>query len=175
MRRSLDSTGESVASQLWGFAKEWLAADAYYSDARGVKRPFILRTLYLCGVLAVILAIIFAFAAPLNVGEYYINGRALTGREFLAQGGWFILPALGIIGWRVAADLRWGRPRVRVVLLGVWALGLLAWRPDMPDAVASLTEYFLVGVVIAWYLFRKASSRAYFGAAVPRPDDASAV
>ena len=162
-------------SKLWGFAKESLAADAYYYDARGVKRPFILRTLYLCGALAVVLSIIFAFAAPLNLGEYSINGRSLTGRQFLAQGGWFFLPAMGIVGWRVAADLRWGRPRARLVLLGVWALGLFAWRPTMPDAGASLAEYFLIGVVIAWYLFRKASSRTYFGPAIPRSDDASAV
>jgi hypothetical protein len=175
MRRSLDSTGESVESRPWGFAKKWFASDAYYCDARGVKRPFILRTLYLIGVLSVVLSIVFAFAAPLNLGEYSINGRSLTGREFLAQGGWFFLPALGIIGWRVAVDLRWGRPRVRLVLLGVWALGLLAWRPSMPDAGANLAEYLIIGVIIAWYLFRKATSRAYFGTPVPRSDDASAV
>jgi hypothetical protein len=118
--------------------------------------------IYFASLIAVLLAGVFSIAAPLNQGEYYINNRSLTGREFLAHGGALILLAMAIIGSLLASDLHWGRPRARSLLFGLWAAGLLAWRSSMPDAGANLAQYLLVGLAVWWYLFRKASSRTYF-------------
>ena len=144
------------------FARDWISYDAYRFDARGVGRPYLLRAIYFASLIAVFMAGIFSIAAPLNLGEYHINNRPLSGREFLANGGWLILPAMAIIGSLLARDLHFGRPRARLVLLGLWAAGLLAWRSTMPDAAATLAQYLLIGLVAWWYLFRKSTSRAYF-------------
>ncbi len=81
--------------------------DAYFSDARGVRRPFLLRGLHFAGLIAMLVAVIFSIAAPQYRGEYYINDRTLTGHEFLAAGGVPILLAICSVwgsGWLLRGD-----------------------------------------------------------------------
>jgi len=129
---------------------------------RGVTRPYFLRQLYWLSLALGGLSALFLVLAPLNVGDYYIGDQHLTGREFLGQGGWLTLLGLCFFSAWIVRDLHFGLPRLRFVLLGLWALGLTAWRPSVPNAEIMLAEYLAIGTLLAWYLFGKEAPRRYF-------------
>lgn len=101
--------------------------------------------------------------APLNLGTYIVNEHEMSGWEFVRRGGMLLLLAIILVSTLIARDLHVGRARVRVILLSLWAAGLLAFRPSLPDATLVLAEYLGLGALAYWYLYRKESSRAYFG------------
>lgn len=153
----------SAIGRAWAFIGGWQTRRGLYYDERDVRRPWLLRNLYLFSVLVVPVCLVGLIAAAFNNGSFQINGTAMTGHEFLMRGGlsWFLGFAVG--GATIARALRPPATSARKLLMGIFG-GLFVFaiasgaRPDASQVFFAVIEVAL----FAWYLYLKPSSKSYF-------------
>jgi hypothetical protein len=151
-------------TQVRQFYEEWLSYDALRYDTGGVRRPYLLRIWYTCALLGTVMFPAFLIFAPLNLGEYTINDREMSGREFVQEGGLMYLLLFFLVSVVVARGLHFKRTWIRPLLaLGFNLLLLLALvlNSSLVDA-SSVVNAFLIDAALLWYLYRKDSVVQYF-------------
>lgn len=117
------------------------------------------------------ICLLFLVLAPFNLASYSISGQAVSGREFLVDGGGY---AFGLIGGWVAAiavglwrERAWTRP----LMLAYWPVSgaltvALEWHEaDFVTTIVSMLLFTGVAfATAAWYLYDKENVVAYFAA-----------
>jgi len=132
--------------------------------------PGLMRTGTVVSALFVVMWLCFIPLAALNVGDYSIDERVVTGRYFLAHIYPVLLPFLAlcaVLAYGYWTERVWARPLPVIFWLAVD--GVLFWQIVMGevvggDAIEIIIWAILYVVVALWYCFYKSSVAAYYRA-----------
>lgn len=152
-------------SELWSFT---LSAFRPYDQA-GRRMPWLLKIVRIMGVFWPAGAVVMLLCAPFNIGSYSLNGRAVSGPEFLSHGGGAAIVAsavfFGGVGLGIWRRRAWTRHALIAGLAGAFAISfvlqLARLGPEWPQSLASGGA---VGLLAVWYLYLKAGTRTYYAA-----------
>jgi hypothetical protein len=121
-------------------------------------------------VLAILLAPI-----GFNFLNYQVNGQAVQGLEFVRAVGVRLMVGAAIstfVANALWSEKRWGREAIMVasVLLTLWFFLESMWAGgSLATAIESMVDPFLLVVFYGWYLYRKATVKAYYRAITAQP------
>lgn len=136
-------------------------------DRTGRPLPLGLTTILGLGALWTPLTLLFTVLAPLNIGSYEINGRSVTGPEFIAAGGllalWLVGAVLAVAAYGLWQRRAWAR---RFLFALVVALNLASlvfgWSEGGASWVAAVASLLVSIPATYWYLFKKQAVVRYW-------------
>lgn len=136
-------------------------------DRNGRLLPRGLQLLQVMGVFFPVLVLILLGSAPFDAGTYELNGRQVSGPEFLTQGGGMAFGSVAIfiavVGFGIWQGRTWTRSALMIGLAVAFVASTsLQASQGQVDWPTQLLSFAAVLLVFWWYLYRKGGSRAYY-------------
>ena len=136
-----------------------------------VRLPFMLRMGMRVSAFIGLLWIALLPLAALNIGQYEIDDRTVSGVYFLTHADAFMLPMVAVL-LAVAYGIRTVRLWARPLMVAFWLVGLVAFaaldllsREAMSGGdIVALGELLFFAAVANWYLYAKPNVVSYYRA-----------